>query len=60
MPVSSSTFPAAAAVVPHPVDDIADQHAALRRVRLGEHPWPQQSQVIRRNHDGNAASGSSP
>ena len=31
--------PAAAAVVTHPRDDVADQHAALRRVRLGVPVW---------------------
>jgi hypothetical protein len=30
--------PAAAAVVPHPVEDVADQHVALRPARLGKHP----------------------
>jgi hypothetical protein len=38
MPVSSSAFPApAAALVAHPVEDVADQHAALCGIRLVEH-----------------------
>ena len=39
MAVSNSPCPAsAAAVVAHALEDLADQHVALRRVRLGEHP----------------------
>ena len=39
MPVSNSTSPRGpAAVVPHAVNDVADQHLALRDVRLGDHP----------------------
>jgi hypothetical protein len=30
--------PSAAAVVAHAVEDVADQHLAVRHVRLGDHP----------------------
>jgi len=38
MPVSNSTFPAPAAVMARPGDDLADQHVALCRVDLVHHP----------------------
>jgi hypothetical protein len=52
--------PAAAAVVTHPIENIADrQGRCAERASLNSRSWPHRSQVMRRNHDGNAANGSS-
>ena len=62
MPVSSSAFPAraAAAVVAHLVEDVADQYAALRGVDPVEHALvPTALAGDAHDHDGNAANGSS-
>ena len=56
-----ASSPAAAVVVPHPGDDVADRQVVLPLVRPIEiiSGCPQSSQVTRRNPDGKALNGSS-
>jgi hypothetical protein len=57
MPVSSSTFPA---LPPQPRDaSDREYRGSAERASLNSRSWPHRSQVMRRNHDGNAANGSS-
>ena len=52
--------PAAAAVVAHPGDDVADQHVRCAVcVSESTRSLPHRSRVIRMNHDGKALNGSS-